>query len=74
MDPMTAAILGAVAALPDLIKLGGEFMTWLNSASGGDPKGYVKKLGDSMAKLNSAQTDAERQEAAHEIAKSIAGL
>lgn len=73
MDPATA-ILEVIAALPEFIKLGQQFMTWLNTASNGDPKKYVADLGNAMAQLNSAQTDEERQEAAHQIAIAISGL
>lgn len=73
MDPVTA-IAGAIAALPDLIKLVQEVMSWINTASGGDPKGYVAKLGVAMKQLNDAQTDEDRQNAAKAIADAISGL
>jgi hypothetical protein len=51
-----------------------EFMAWLNKASGDDPQGYVKKIGQAMAQLNAANTQEERQNAAKAIADSISGL
>ncbi len=73
---MTAvqAFTAYLTALPVIIKLGQEFMTWLNVASGGDPKTYIAKLGAAMSNLNAAQTQEERQNAAQEIAKAISGL
>lgn len=67
-------ILGALTALPDLINLLREVMTWLNAASGNDPKGYVVKLGEAMKELNSAESDEDRQKAARAISDAIAGL
>lgn len=60
--------------IPDLVKLGQESWAWLKSASGNDPKGYVKKVGAAMKQLNDAQTDEDRQNAAAQIADAIAGL
>lgn len=67
-------ILGALTALPDLIKFLGQVMTWLNAISGNDPKGYVVKLGAAMKELNEAESDEDRQKAARAISDAIAGL
>lgn len=69
-----SAFLALIAALPDLIKLGQEFMKFLNHASGGDAQGYVKNLGDAFATLNAAKTPEERQNAAQKIAKAIGSM
>lgn len=71
---LAAAILGALTALPAFIQLISEIMTFLNSVSGNDPKGYAVKLGAAMKQLNEAESDQDRQKAAKSIADAIAGL
>lgn len=73
MDPLTAFV-AFVQAIPDLIELGKELITFLNQASGNDPQGYVQKVGAAMKSLNAAQTVEDRQNAAKLIADAIAGL
>lgn len=68
---IVAAIAGFFQALPDLIGLVKELMTWLNHVSGNDPQGYLKLVGSAMSQLNSAKTDEERQAAAKAIADAI---
>lgn len=72
------AVLQALPELaklgPDLVMLGQEFMTWLKHASGNDPQGYIKKVGQAFAQLNLAQTVEDRQNAAKAIADAIQGL
>lgn len=69
-----SAIIGFLSSLPDIIKLVQGFMTWVNHVSGNDPQGFIKQVGASMAQLNSAKTEQERQDAAKAIADSIAKL
>lgn len=73
MDP-ASAIIAFITSLPDLIKLGQEMMIFINHASGNDPQGYVKKVGEAFSKLNQAQTQEERQDAAQEISNAISGI
>jgi hypothetical protein len=80
-----AAIIAILQALPELLKLieqlGPELanlvkqlVAYINHASGNDPQGYVKKVGEALAKLNGAKTQQERQDAAKAIADAIHGL
>lgn len=69
-----AALLTFLQAVPDIVKLLGELMTWLNHVSGNDPQGWIKKVGATMNQLNSAQTEKERQDAAKAVADAVAGL
>lgn len=71
---MTPELVALIAAIPDLVKLGQELMSFIIKASNGDPVTYIKNLGETMSKLNAAQTEEERQNAAHEIARAISGL
>lgn len=73
MDPITAG-LTFLASLPDLIKLGQELIVFLNHASGNDPQGYIKQVGEAIAAVNKAQTHEERQNAAQKVADAIRGL
>lgn len=69
-----AAFTTLIGLLPELIALTKTFATWINKVSGNDPKGFIKKVGEAMSTLNSAQTEKERIEAAKGIAGIIAGL
>jgi predicted PurR-regulated permease PerM len=69
-----AAIIGFFSALPEIIKLVQQLMTWINHASGNDPQGYIKKISEALAKLNAAKTEQERIDAAKAIADAIHGL
>ncbi len=73
MDP-ASAIFAFLTSLPDLIKLGQELMIFVNHASGNDPQGYVKTVGEAISQLNKAQTQEERQNAAQAISNAIVGL
>lgn len=73
MDPITA-VLAFLKAWPDTIKLIQEGMTFINHVSGGDPQGFIKDLGAAMAKLNSAESDEDRQAAAKAISDTLRGL
>ena len=69
-----SAILGALQALPALINLGTEFVTWIKHVSGNDPQGYMNNLANAMAQLNAAKTEEDRTNAAKSIADAIRGL
>jgi hypothetical protein len=69
-----SAVLGALSALPDLVNLIQQFMTWIEKISGNDPKGFIKNIGAAMAQLNAAKTDEDRQNAAKAISDIISTL
>lgn len=69
-----SALIGFFSALPDLVKLLQELMTFITKASGGDPAAYIAKLGQAMSLVNSAQTQEDRANAAKAVADAIANL
>lgn len=69
-----AGIAGFFKALPDIMTLVKELQVWITHVSGGDPAGYVVKVGNAMATLNGAKTEQERQDAAKAIATAIKNL
>lgn len=82
---MVAAILAALTALPELLKLieqlgpelgvlGMNFVAWIKHVSGNDAQGYIKKVGEAMAAATNAKSVQERQDAAQKIADAIHGL
>lgn len=71
-------IISGIAAfftsLPKLIELVQSFIVWINHVSGNDPQGYAKALAEALNKLNAAQSQEERQDAAKALADVIQGL
>lgn len=71
---MFTAILGFLSSLPEILSTIKQIAAWLNKVSGGDPKGFIVKVGAVMAQLNKAESHEERQDAAKAIADLIARL
>ena len=68
-----ALILAFLKVLPQLLGLVSQFMNWLMHELGKDNQGKVKQISDAFSKLNSAQSQQERTDAAKAIADAIAG-
>lgn len=68
------ALLGLLKCMPDLVNLMKEAMAFLKKVSGDDPQGYLKDLGEAFARLNSAQTQEDRTDAAKAIAAALSGM
>jgi hypothetical protein len=66
--------MALLRALPELILLLRELMTWLNRVSGNDVQGFLTQLSDAMAELNKAKTVEERQHVAETFARIIHNL
>lgn len=63
---MWAAILGFLAALPEIMKL----IKYFETKFGPDWSGKVQHIGEAYAKLSTAKTQAERDEAGALLAQS----
>ena len=71
---MFAAILGAIAALPQIISLAREVFVFFKKAFGDDAAKYIKDLNETMSALNSAETAEQRVQAAKDLQKLIKRL
>lgn len=69
-----SAVLAFLGALPELLHMIKQFMEWINHISGNDPAGWAKQVGEAFAKVNAAQTQEERADAAKGIADLISRL
>lgn len=71
---MLAAILGVLAALPELLKLMNGLGKFLKDTLGDNPKKFIKDAGDAFEKLNKAETKPQRIAAARDIQSLIKRL
>jgi hypothetical protein len=71
---MSAAILGLLTALPQLLTMINNFSSWITKVSGGDVAGYVVRLSAAFEQLNNAKTPQDNANAAQAIAEAIAGM
>lgn len=69
-----AAIVGFFSALPDMIKLVQQLMTWVEHVSGNDTQGFIQKVTLAFQQLNEAKTPLEKQDAAKSIADLVRKL
>ena len=68
------AILQLIAALPGLVQLGLELLSFIKSVSKDDPAKFVADLGAAFSLLNKAKTDEEKINAAKAIQSVLRGL
>lgn len=68
------AIVGFFTALPGIIALVQNFMSWLNLISGNNPQALIKDFGNAFSLLSKAQTPEEKQNAASNLASVIGKL
>lgn len=71
---MAAGIWGVLAALPQLLLMIREFITWINKVSGNDPAGFAVKASAAFSQLNNAKTQEDHQNAAKAISDLIASM
>jgi len=69
-----SAIIGFFTALPGLVILAQQFMTFVNNISGNNPKEFISKLGLIMTDLNSAKTPEEKTNAAKNLSSFVSKL
>ena len=69
-----SAICGLFTALPGLVQLGLQLMSWIKSISGDNPQAFISNLGQNFALLTAAKTQEERSNAAKKLADSISNL
>lgn len=74
MTSFISALLALCQALPALVSLLNEIVTFVKKAAGDTPQAYVVKLGDALNQLNSAQTDDDKAKASKAISDAIRGL
>lgn len=68
------AIIGFFTALPGIVNLMLQFVQWFNKVSGNNPAAFIAKNGPIFAQLFNAQTEADRETAAQNIANAIRRL
>ena len=71
---MLAGIWGLLAALPELLKLGMALGKFLKDTFGDNPKKFIKDAGEAFDKLNKAETQGQRYDAARDIQSLIKRL
>jgi hypothetical protein len=71
---MSAAILGLLTALPQLLTMINNIAAWINKVSGNDPAGFAAKVADAFSQLNNAKTPDENSAAAKALADLIGGM
>ena len=69
-----SAILGFFTALPGLVSLLQNFMTFVNRASGNNPQAFISKISQAIGQLNDAKTDQEHVDASKAISNVLSGL
>lgn len=72
--PILPAILGMLAALPEIIKLGREVFVFFKKLVGDSPEKFIKDLNEAFSGLNNAETSEQRQAAAAALQKLIKRL
>jgi uncharacterized membrane protein HdeD (DUF308 family) len=68
------AIIGFFTALPGIVRLIQQFMSWVNAVSGNNPQAYISNLGVIMSQLSTAKTKEERSNAAQSLSDLISKL
>ena len=71
---MEAAIMGVLAALPQLLTMLKQFGTWINTVSGNDPAGFINKAAPVFAQLAAAKTQEDHVNAAKALADLVHSL
>ena len=68
------AFVGFFTALPGIVSLIREFMTWINAVSGNNPQAFIANLGQAFSQLANSKTEEDHANAAKNLAGIISKL